>query len=99
LVEAVVVNQAFLRQTFAHVVDIQAPAARRRRFCSSSAARCRLAFSTVATSSRRTMTTPSSSATTASPGLTNCPAQSIGMFTEPMVSLTVPWAWTARDHT
>ena len=40
------------------------------------------------------MTTPSSSATMASPGFTAAPAQTIGMFTEPSVAFTVPLALT-----
>ena len=36
--------------------------------------------------------TPSSSATIASPGLTSAPAQTTGMLTEPSVALTVPLA-------
>ena len=45
------------------------------------------------------MTTPSSSATTTSPGFTVWPAMTSGRFTLPRLSLTVPCADTARDHT
>lgn len=48
---------------------------------------------------RGTTHTPSSSPTTRSPGRTVAPAQMTGMFTEPAVSFTVPWAWTAPDQT
>src|SRR5271166_4246661 len=41
-----------------------------------------------------TTTTPSSSATIASPGLTSAPAQTTGMLTEPSVAFTVPLALT-----
>ena len=44
-------------------------------------------------------TTPSSSATITSPGLTSAPAQTTGTLTEPSVSLTVPCAETAFDQT
>ena len=44
--------------------------------------------------------TPSSSATTTSPGLHRRPRRrSTGTLTDPGVALTVPCAWTALDHT
>ncbi len=43
--------------------------------------------------------TPSSSAITASPGVTIVPAMLTGRFTVPAVALTVPWALTCRDQT
>ena len=51
--------------------------------------------STVSAAARGTTTTPSSSAMMRSPGWTSWPAHTIGTFTEPSVSLTVPWAETA----
>ena len=45
------------------------------------------------------MTTPSSSATIASPGFTSVPAQTIGTFTEPTVAFTVPFELIARLQT
>src|SRR6185436_5344764 len=44
-------------------------------------------------------TTPSSSATTTSPGSTFTPAQTTGTLTAPSVDLTVPLAEIAFDHT
>jgi hypothetical protein len=58
-----------------------------------------LAFSTSAARSRGTTTTPSTSPTMTSPGLTGAPAQTTGTFTEPGVFFTVPCEWMARDHT
>jgi hypothetical protein len=46
-----------------------------------------------------TTTTPSSSATTMSPGVTSAPAHTTGMFTEPSVAFTVPLAEIALLHT
>ena len=46
-----------------------------------------------------TTTTPSSSASTTSPGFTSAPAQITGMFTDPSVALTVPLALIARENT
>ena len=48
---------------------------------------------------RGTHTTPSSSATITSPGVTHAPAHTTGMFTEPRVALIVPLLLMARLQT
>ncbi|MNE88833.1 hypothetical protein D3C80_1861780 [compost metagenome] len=48
---------------------------------------------------RGTQTTPSSSATITSPGVTHMPAQTTGMLTEPKVALIVPLDEIARLQT
>src|SRR3712207_7207444 len=50
------------------------------------------------TSARGTTITPSSSATTTSPGCTVWPPSTTGTFTAPAVALTEPCALTARDQ-
>ncbi len=46
-----------------------------------------------------TTTTPSSSATITSPGVTSMPAHTTGVLTEPIVDLIVPLALIALLHT
>src|SRR5205823_2951590 len=69
------------------------------RETASFASRSRAASSTSAARARGTITTPSSSATTTSPGDTSWPAHSIVTFTSPSASFTVPRADTQRDQT
>ena len=69
------------------------------RASSSRSARRRPSAATCAASSRGTHTTPSSSATTASPGRITVPAMLTGVFTAPAIALPVPWALTNRDQT
>src|ERR1022692_2916047 len=75
------------------------PAASWARLAVSLASRFRAASSTVAACSRGTTTTPSSSATITSPGRTYTPAQTMGVWTFPGVSFTVPLAEIAFDQT
>jgi hypothetical protein len=60
------------------------------RLAPSLASRLAAASSVFAAIARGTQTTPSSSATITSPGVTSMPAQTTGMFTEPSVALIVP---------
>src|SRR5215470_12592977 len=76
-----------------------APDASCLRLPSSSAWRFSPLAATSAASLRPTTTTPSSSAITASPGITLTPARTTGTFTEPSAAFTVPLAEIARDHT
>ncbi len=95
-------KQPGLRQTFTHIIHVEAEHAGGELFAlaSSSSKRLVCALAAVSTASLRgTMTTPSSSATTTSPGSTLTPAQTTGMFTAPSVALTVPLAEIApRPH-
>src|SRR6185312_9569072 len=75
------------------------PAASTWRAAASRSIRAWLACSTLAALARPMTQTPSSSATTTSPGLTIWPAQHTVRFTEPGDALTVPCACTARLHT
>src|SRR5262245_23384224 len=75
------------------------PAANLARLASSSPMRRRPASNTSTHRLRGTTTTPSSSATIASPGWTSCPPQTTGTFTEPGLVLVVPCGLTARAHT
>src|SRR5271167_3999990 len=68
------------------------PAARRLRVAASFASRAAAAAATAAACILGTITTPSSSPTTTSPGCTSIPAQMMGMLTEPTVAFTVPLA-------
>src|SRR5215470_13369699 len=74
------------------------PFASRARDAASFFSRSAPALATFSASARGTITTPSSSATTTSPGLTATPAHTTGTFTEPMLALTVPLAEIARDQ-
>ncbi len=84
--------QALFRKPFPHAmrVRLKAPAASWARFSFSAAQRGMRAIRVACPCSRGMTTTPSSSATTMSPGSTRAPAQTTGTFTEPRVSLTVP---------
>src|SRR5271166_51832 len=68
------------------------PAASFARLSPSLASRTAASAAVFAARSAGTTTTPSSSATMASPGVTSAPAQTIGMLTEPNVAFTVPLA-------
>ena len=70
-----------------------------RASCSSLASRATAASSVFAASAAGTTTTPSSSATMTSPGVTSAPAQTTGTLTEPSVAFTVPRADTALLQT
>ena len=69
------------------------------RLSPSLASRAVAAASVLAARAAGTQTTPSSSATITSPGVTIMPAQTTGMLTEPIVALIVPLLLIALDHT
>ena len=75
------------------------PDASRLRLPSSLASRATAAAATSAALARGMTTTPSSSATITSPGLTSAPAHTTAIFTEPMVAFTVPLAEMALGQT
>src|SRR5690606_21455798 len=77
----------------------RSPPATRPRLAPPLAPPWRGASRVAAARSRGTQTTPSSSATITSPGVTHMPAQTTGMFTEPSVALIVPLALIALLHT
>src|ERR1700687_2532650 len=67
------------------------PAASFARFAPSFASRAAAASSVFCARVAGTTTTPSSSATMTSPGVTKAPAHTTGMFTGPSGALTGPW--------
>ena len=101
-ISSVDVLEAGLRERVAHAVDVEPelaggePLARRLLLLLARFGRLR---DRRRRASRGTTTTPSSSATIASPGSTSMPAQTTGTFTEPSVAFTVPRAQIARDQT
>ncbi|MCY1381659.1 hypothetical protein D9M69_695930 [compost metagenome] len=75
------------------------PEASFSRFSPSKLSRLMAAASVAAARAAGTQTTPSSSATITSPGVTSMPAHTMGMFTEPSVALIVPLLEMALLHT
>src|SRR6476661_2187370 len=71
----------------------------RSRECASLSSLALAAASTSGACARGTITTPSSSPTTTSPGSTAAPAHVTGTLTDPSRFFTVPWADTHLDHT